>query len=104
MDELDADITDLKEELVFADNAEDPNNFTLDIRNSIFKTEIAGLDVNNNLVNVDPRFKNFRENNFELDSLSPAIDAGMQLSPPIIDDVRGSPRDIFPDMGAYEKE
>jgi len=93
----------LKEELVtFRDGQ---GAYNVSIRNSMFKTELGGLNgVDGNQVNIDPKFKNFRELNFELDTLSPAKDMAPILTPPVLDDLRGELRDASPDIGAFERK
>ncbi|MBO9702015.1 MAG: hypothetical protein J7604_17540 [Sporocytophaga sp.] len=55
----------------------------------------------NDLILKDPQFKSpFRED-FHLDSLSPAIDAGINLG--ILKDLDTKSRDEKPDFGAYER-
>ena len=53
-----------------------------------------------NIVAQDPIFVNSQEQDYHLDSLSPAIDAGIPLG--ITQDLEGNPRDAQPDWGAYE--
>ena len=53
-----------------------------------------------NLYNQQPRFVNAESYNYRLDSLSPAIDAGVPLG--IERDLDGKVRDARPDLGAYE--
>ena len=56
--------------------------------------------------NLDPRFVNFSENNFELDTLSPVIDKGnINIGNLVPIDYNGNLRtsDIAPDLGAFER-
>ena len=53
-----------------------------------------------NLYNQEPLFVAPTESNYQLDSLSPAVDAGLNLD--IEQDLNGNPRDAQPDVGAYE--
>ena len=53
-----------------------------------------------NIVAQDPIFIDSQEQDYHLDSLSPAIDAGISLG--ITQDLDGNPRDAQPDWGAYE--
>lgn len=92
----------LKEEVLFYDGG--MGDFNRSIEYSMFRTEISSLSGNNNQLNTDPKFKNYRELNFELDTLSPARDAGKILSPPVPDDLRGELRDSKPDIGAFERK
>ena len=71
------------------------------INHSLLKTEDKDLDINNNMLNVDPGFVNYREYDYRLDSLSPAKNAGSpEYRLPV--DLAGNARDSVPDMGAYE--
>lgn len=58
----------------------------------------------NNIVNENPQFMDTLHYNFDLDTLSPAHDAGVILSPAIIDDILDRARIGQPDMGAYERQ
>ncbi len=75
--------------------------FTLFVSNSILKTEIAELDVNNNLLNQDPKFKAPFELNYKLDTLSPAKDHALPgLTLVDLEDIL---REALPDLGCYER-
>ncbi|TNE79586.1 MAG: hypothetical protein EP332_10465 [Bacteroidetes bacterium] len=93
----------LDEEMVFFEGG-GGNIQPRTIQNCILKTEMGNLNTNDNILNRDPRFKNYRELNFELDTLSPAIDAGALLFPVVNIDLTGEPRDLSPDIGAYERK
>ena len=77
---------------------------TIRAENSLLKTRIQEtFSGNGNLLNIpasplfiDPSILNFRP-----DSLSPIIDAGVQLS--VAEDITGKKRDDKPDIGAYER-
>ncbi len=57
------------------------------------------------IVNEDPLFFNAEENDYRLDTLSPAIDKGSEaISAQIPNDILGNPRGTSPDLGAYEFE
>jgi hypothetical protein len=56
-----------------------------------------------NTYNKDPKFKSETDADYSLTDGSPAIDAGVVLSPAVADDFTGKLRDILPDLGAYEK-
>jgi len=60
------------------------------------------LDINNNILNQDPRFVEPELYDYRIDSLSPGIDRGADLMIPI--DLDGNPRDSLPDIGAYENK
>lgn len=68
---------------------------------NLLKTENAELDINGNILNVDPRFKNPFDFNFQLDTLSPAKDSALVIGNAI--DLLGVERDSLPDLGAYER-
>jgi len=52
------------------------------------------------LSNQDPRFIDCQNYNFEIDSISPAIDKGIPLGVPF--DIKGNARGGTPDLGAFE--
>ena len=56
----------------------------------------------NCIINKDPAFIDYKEYNYKLDSLSPALNQGIYQG--IDTDIDGKPRDIAaPDLGAYER-
>lgn len=92
----------LDEELAFFEEGKGVIN--RNIENSILKTEFASLNTNGNLLNQNPRFKDYREVNYELDTLSPAKDKASLLFPAVTIDLKGELRDAQPDIGAYERK
>ncbi|SFF06230.1 choice-of-anchor Q domain-containing protein [Thermoflexibacter ruber] len=72
------------------------------VKNSLLKTTDNQFNNNNNILNQRPRFKSAFRSNFQLDSLSPAIDKGLPIG--IITDLEGIVRDSKPDLGAYERK
>ncbi|MDX5321692.1 MAG: hypothetical protein LPK45_11195 [Bacteroidota bacterium] len=93
----------LKEELAFFSKGQ--GSFSGNISNTALKTEFKDFNTNGNQINIDPKFVNFRELNFELDTLSPAMNVGATpLNPPILDDLKGELRDAQPDLGAFERK
>ncbi|MDO6390803.1 hypothetical protein Q4E40_11745 [Pontibacter sp. BT731] len=61
------------------------------------------LNTNGNLLNIDPKFKDVRKQDFRLDTLSPASGAALPL-PGIGKDFKGINRSSTkPDMGAFER-
>lgn len=54
-----------------------------------------------NIINKDPKFKDAFNGKYQLDSLSPAIDAGLDIGLEI--DLEGKVRGSNPDIGAFEK-
>ncbi len=67
---------------------------------NILKTNNQDLDINENQLNVDPKFKNPFNYDFHLDTLSPAIDRGLDID--LLIDLDSAIRDSTPDIGAYE--
>lgn len=70
------------------------------LRHNLLKTEIDELDINNNILNKNPRFVNAAAYNFRIDSVSPARSAGFFNGTST--DFTGSLRRNPPDIGAYE--
>lgn len=89
----------MTDELLFSNHEGEP--FILDIRNNLIRTTINTLN-DSNILNKDPLFIKPREYQYQLDSLSPAINAGLAL-PDIQTDLEGKSRTTSPDLGAYEK-
>ncbi len=58
----------------------------------------------NNIVDQDPLLLDTYQLNFELDTLSPAKDAGLILNPAITDDFCDRTRTGLPDLGALESQ
>ena len=75
-------------------------NFSLFTQNNIVRTNDPLFDGAGNQ-NTDPLFVDPRQYNYQLDTLSPAKDAGVDLG--IEKDLIGAPRDPLPDIGAYER-
>jgi len=76
----------------------------LQVQNNLIRTELmdldkAGLD---NIVNQDPLIINYRNQEFGIDTLSPAKDIGKTLDPPVLIDFDEVTRDSKPDAGAFE--
>lgn len=89
---------DLGEELLFDLSGE--TNSQLAIANSVLKTRLE-LDINDNILNENPRFLDPGNFNHRLDTLSPAKDAGAPSD--LLFDLDANPRDEKPDLGAYER-
>ncbi|MFM9943948.1 MAG: hypothetical protein ACKVQB_01815 [Bacteroidia bacterium] len=93
---------DLKDEIGFdVDGSILPEPFTVlgSLMNSTNAT--LGQSGTQNVLNKDPKFKDFKKYFFNLDSASAAIDIGVNLSIPI--DFLDKPRDSKPDAGAFER-
>ena len=78
---------------------------TADIAHNILRTDAykSTLNVNGNILNVDPKFKEVRKQNFSLDTLSPASGAALPL-PGISSDIKGIIRSATkPDIGTFER-
>jgi hypothetical protein len=81
-------------------NREGRGAVTGSFENNFLKTQIQGFS-NTNKINTDPKFKNYKMQDFKLDTLSPAKDAGVSAG--VLDDLEGTLRDFQPDIGAYER-
>ncbi len=82
--------------------------FNVTVDHCLIKTTDGQLAINNNILNKNPEFINECKYNFELDSLSPAIDKGMDVSflpSQVQKDLKGNNRSgQIPDLGAIEKK
>lgn len=76
-------------------------SFIFNSSHNIIKTNLTELDINNNVLNTDPRFENSEEYNYLLDTLSPAKDAADKSD--VLFDLNGNERGSSPDIGAYER-
>ncbi len=79
--------------------------FTINFKNSIFRTRLTNLNINGNRINVNPLFQNPGDGNYQLDSLSRAAGIGEDLRaiyPGVTRDLSGFPRKIIPAAGCYE--
>ncbi len=88
----------LDEELFF--NFTDETSNSLFISNSLLRTALD-LDINDNILNINPNFIEPSIYNYRLDTLSPAKDQGVETI--FTDDLDGNTRDLTPDLGAYER-
>ena len=77
-------------------------NFSLSMLNNLLKTSNETFVGFNNILNEDPLFIDPENFDYQLDSLSPAINSGVELG--IAIDLLGNSRDNPPDIGAYEKQ
>jgi len=89
----------LNEEIILSASGE--ASFTVDLSNSILRSQLDLVE-NNNILNSDPLFVNPVIYNYALDTLSPAIDMGLEIG--ITQDYKGNPRDDNPDIGAFERK
>ena len=87
-----------KGELEFLNDA--GMNFEVLMQNNIIKSDNLDFDVNNNLLNTDPLFQDIWSFNYQIDSLSPAINAGVNIG--VVVDLNDSLRSNPPAIGAYE--
>ena len=77
--------------------------FNYKFENTILKTGIKTGNSSryvNCLINKNPRFKEVIKWDYRIDSISPAIDKGLDLGIP--KDIVGNDRTGLPDLGAYE--
>ncbi|MEJ8758330.1 choice-of-anchor Q domain-containing protein [Pontibacter sp. H259] len=78
---------------------------TIEIANNLLRTEKYkdALNLNGNILNKEPKFKEVGKYNFRLDTLSPASNAAKVLQT-ITKDITGTTRhSTTPDIGAYER-
>lgn len=84
------------------------NNDTIqDFKNVLIKSELdlTGIQYTNMIINQDPLFVNYQEDDYQLQQLSPAVNAGdpaLLVDPVLQNDLLGNPRTGNPDLGAYE--
>ncbi|WP_299990051.1 hypothetical protein [uncultured Pontibacter sp.] len=97
--------------IVYSDGSSYANEVLLEgdisaeVAHNILRTEAYKntLNINGNLLNIDPKFKDVRKQDFRLDTLSPASGAALPL-PGISKDLKGANRSSGkPDMGAFER-
>ena len=73
------------------------------IDHCLIRTKIQGINnINGNITNQDPKFKDMCKYNYKLDTLSPAIKKGIAV-PGVSFDILGNPRNNPPCIGAYER-
>jgi hypothetical protein len=80
-------------------------NIAAETSHNILRTDRYkdALNINSNKLNIDPKFKEVRKQNFSLDTLSPASGAALPL-PGIDKDIKGTARSATkPDIGAFER-
>ena len=88
----------LREELLISNSGE--TSVTLDLTSNLFRADTT-IGFENNIFNEDPRFFDPRDQVYQLDTLSPAKDVGLDLG--IRFDLEGKERDTAPDLGAFER-
>jgi hypothetical protein len=89
-----------EEELLFDSEGSQP--FAANMQNNIIRSKDQPIP--GNTYNKDPLFTSNTSGEFSLRNGSPAIDAAVVLTPAVIIDYLGKPRDATPDIGAYEKQ
>jgi hypothetical protein len=90
-----------EEEIVLDSLPSVPFEYTFD--HAILKTQLKTTNPFRFLncdVNKDPRFVDIQKMNYQIDSISPAINMGAPMGIPF--DIRGNDRGSTPDLGAYE--
>jgi hypothetical protein len=76
---------------------------TVKINNCLIRTKNTILNVNGNILNANPKFKDQCKFNYQLDSLSPAAHKGVRINS-VGFDILNKPRDFNnPSIGAYER-
>jgi hypothetical protein len=74
----------------------------ISISNCLIRTKNTSLNVNNNIINSLPRFKDQCKFNYQIDSISPALHKGIPKNS-VNFDILSKPRDpSHPSIGAYE--
>ena len=86
-----------QDEVVFSDAG--GKLFDIDMSHNLIRSTDNSLS-NKNIINQDPLFVSPFEFNYRIDTLSPAIDQGVDLG--ISFDLDSLQRDNLPDLGAYE--
>jgi hypothetical protein len=71
-------------------------------QNCLLRSQLTGLQGNNNLVNIDPLFQAPAAYDFSLRLASPALKRGFANG--LLIDILGKPRVSPPDIGAYERQ
>lgn len=94
---------ELKEEVML--DIDEAKLISLSPLNSLFKTTNGTLSqtITENVLNKEPKFKDYTKYNFDLDTLSHAKDIGKTLTPQINIDYMNRLRDSKPDAGAFER-
>ena len=82
-------------------NNEGGSQFLFTAAFNLVKSGLSDLNINGNILNQDPNFKDPELYNYRLDTLSPAKDSGTDLMIEL--DLDGTMRDAQPDIGAYER-
>ncbi len=85
------------EELQFSNTGD--KLFNVNIKNNLLRTELTEWETEN-IINQDPLFVEPSAFNYRIDTLSPAIDIGVDLG--ILTDLDSLIRGNKPDLGAYE--
>ncbi len=91
------------EEFAIYDGGRPANVTQQIIDHCLLRTQITSLNVNGNIINEEPKFKNMCAYNYQLDSLSPLVNKGLPFTGVIDVDILGKPRDNTPCIGAYER-
>jgi hypothetical protein len=75
-------------------------------QNNILKIKETKVNDPSNILNQYPKFKKYQDGDYQLDTLSPAVNAGILFNPPhdVLDDLNDNPRMGNPDIGCFERE
>ncbi|MCF6351858.1 MAG: right-handed parallel beta-helix repeat-containing protein [Cyclobacteriaceae bacterium] len=73
--------------------------FNVTIKNNLLRTTLPEMEAEN-ILNKTPLFTEPSAYNYKIDTLSPAIDVGINLG--VLIDLDSTIRDLKPDIGAYE--
>jgi hypothetical protein len=89
-----------EEELILNNNPQG-GAFNVQLQNNLLRTQIAALNINQNILNIDPQFEDIAAENMRLKALSPAKNKGLSVN--IFTDLLEAPRNqTTPSIGAYE--
>jgi hypothetical protein len=69
----------LDDEIAFNEDPDGKKVTSKTVKNNLIKTQLDGLNVNNNLINVDPLFVDVFNNNYEITGPSPCNQAGASI-------------------------
>lgn len=95
----------LENELGFDLSGQGANSFTF--QNNLIKLKEPPIQLDaSNILDKNPKFKDYLDGDYQLDTLSPAVNAGEFFSPPyeVFDDLKEKARINKPDLGCYERQ
>jgi hypothetical protein len=90
----------LSEEFLFSNSEQTTWNVSFD--RNIIRSNDPFFESTDNELSLDPKFFDPYDHHYELDTLSPAKDNGLDIG--ILTDINGVVRDSKPDLGAFERK